>query len=240
MSMVAGVEPIEKGSRFVVAVDGPAGAGKGAVCRAVASRFGFSYLDTGSLYRAVGLLALRNNIPASEVGKLAQLAAEMPFAFRWVEELGFRAFLDKEDVSDALRDESVGREASQVAALPEVRSALLTFQRRYGGGENIILDGRDTGTVVWPDADLKLFLTASLEERAKRRALELQGKGETVSFHKIRDMIAERDARDSNRAHAPLASASDANQVDTTALTLDQSIEVVVKLVQKMVGNKPQ
>jgi CMP/dCMP kinase len=229
---------VEKGSRLVVAVDGPAGAGKGAICRAVAARFDFSYLDTGSIYRAVALLSIRENI--TDDLALEQLAASMPFGFRAVEGQGFRAFLAGEDVSDALREEQVGRRASKVAAIPQVRAALLTFQRRYGADKNIILDGRDTGTVVWPDADLKLFLTASLEERAKRRALELQGKGETVSFPEIRDMIAERDARDSGRAHAPLASASDAHRVDTTLLTLAQSIDCVVNMVDKLVGNRPR
>ncbi|MBF0193874.1 MAG: (d)CMP kinase [Magnetococcales bacterium] len=231
-------EKIAKGSRFVVAVDGPAGAGKGAICRAVATKFGFSYLDTGSIYRGVALLALQNDVTDDE--QLGKLAGNMPFEFRFVAGEGFRAFLAGKDVSINLREEQVGKKASLVAAVPQVRSALLTFQRRYGGEKNIILDGRDTGTVVWPDADLKVFLTASLEERAKRRSLELQGKGETVSFHKIRDMMAERDARDESRAHAPLASAKDAHHVDTTLLTLEESIDCVVKLVDKLVGNKPR
>jgi CMP/dCMP kinase len=231
-------EQVEKGPRFVVAVDGPAGAGKGAVCRGVASRFAFSYLDTGSIYRGVALLSLQKNVEDAEA--LGRLAANMPFEFRAMAGQGFRAFLAGEDVTATLREERVGRRASHVAAVPQVRAALLTFQRRYGGEANIILDGRDTGTVVWPDADLKLFLTASLEERAKRRALELQDRGETVSFDEIRDKIAERDARDSGRAHAPLAPAPDAQHVDTTFLTLDQSIETVVALVNKLVGNRPR
>ncbi|MBF0379814.1 MAG: (d)CMP kinase [Magnetococcales bacterium] len=231
-------EQIAKGSRYVVAVDGPAGAGKGAICRAVAARFGFSYLDTGSIYRGVALLSLQNGVSDEE--ELGEVAANMPFEFRAVADGGFRAFLAGNDVSATLREERVGRQASHVAAVPQVRAALLTFQRRYGGDNNIILDGRDTGTVVWPDADLKVFLTASLEERAKRRALELQGKGETVSFHKIRDMMAERDARDESRTHAPLASAKDAHFIDTTLLTLEQSIDSVVKLVDKLVGNRPR
>ncbi|MBF0455639.1 MAG: (d)CMP kinase [Magnetococcales bacterium] len=231
-------QQVEKGSRYVVAVDGPAGAGKGAVCRAVAQRYGFSYLDTGSIYRAVALLSLNN--PLSDQEALGCLAAQMPFEFRAVEGAGFRAFLGGEDVTVALREERVGLRASQVAAVPQVRQALLTFQRRYGGSQNIILDGRDTGSVVWPDADLKIFLTASLDERAKRRALELQQKGETVSFHKIRERIAQRDEQDSSRAHAPLAPAPDARRVDTTLLTLEQSIDRVADLVDEMVGNKPR
>lgn len=229
---------VAKGERLVVAVDGPAGAGKGAVCRAVASRFNFCYLDTGSIYRGVALLSLTENISDPEA--LGILAAEMPFEFRAVDGQGFRAFLAGDDVSDTLREERVGRQASHVAAFPQVRAALLRFQRSYGGGQNIILDGRDTGSIVWPDADLKIFLTASLEERAKRRALELQQKGETVSLPKIRDMIAERDSRDSERAHAPLAATEDAQLVDTTLLTLEQSIDKVVKIVDKLVGNKPR
>lgn len=229
---------IAKGQRLIVAVDGPAGAGKGAVCRAVAQQCGFHYLDTGALYRAVSLLSRQKE--TTDPQTLARLAADMAFTFRVAADGTFRAFLDGLDVSEALRAEEVGGRASQVASVAEVRHALLTFQRRYGDGQDTILDGRDTGTVVWPDADLKLFLTASLEERAKRRALELQQKGEPVSFASVRDKIAERDQRDSQREEAPLRQAADAVRLDTTHLTLEESIHTVVGMVQKVVGNRPR
>lgn len=220
-----------KGRRLVVAVDGPAGAGKGAVCRAVAGRFGLSYLETGALYRAVGLIARRERSETADA--LAEYARTMPFAFRMAADGGFRAWLGEEEVTAALRDEQVGQAASRVAAIPEVRAALLGFQRGYGGDADIILDGRDVGTQVWPDADLKIFLTATLDERAKRRALELQQRGEAVRFPEIRDAMARRDALDAGRSHAPLAAAEDAVVVDTTRLTLEQSIGAVADLLDR-------
>ncbi|MBF0369566.1 MAG: (d)CMP kinase [Magnetococcales bacterium] len=220
-------------SRLVVAVDGPAGAGKGMVCREVSVRLGFRYLDTGSIYRAVGLISLQEGLEAPD--ELARIARGMDFQFRSVEGIDFRAFLNGRDVSAHLREEKVGQAASRVAALPEVREALLGFQRGYGGVENVLLDGRDVGTVVWPDAPLKIFLTASLEERARRRALELQGRGETVNFHDIQSRMQERDARDAQRAHAPLASATDSVLVDTTRLSREESVMRVLRLVEGLI-----
>ncbi len=218
-----------KGPRLVVAVDGPAGAGKGAVCRATANRLSLAYLETGALYRAVGLIALRERLEDPQT--IAERAAAMPFAYQSLADGNFRAYLGTEDVTPTLREEQVGQSASRVAAIPEVRTALLGFQRHYGGITNLILDGRDVGTMVWPDADLKIFLTATLEARAKRRALELQERGEAVRFPEIRDAMAQRDAKDSGRTHAPMATAEDAVLVDTSRLTLDQSIDTVARLV---------
>ncbi len=224
---------IGKGNRLVVAVDGPAGAGKGAVCRQAAQRFGLTYLETGALYRAVGLLSLQRNLVEPEA--LAEAAAVMPFAYRWVSGEQYGAFLGDDEVTLALRDEAVGQAASKVAALPGVRQALLGFQRRYGGGDNLILDGRDVGSVVWPDADLKLFLTASLEERAKRRALELQLRKEAVNLDELIERMAERDHRDAGRSHAPMMASFGAIVVDTTTLTLAQSQEMVNNLIAPLV-----
>lgn len=225
---------VEKGNRLVVAVDGPAGAGKGAVCRAAARCFGLRYLETGALYRAVGLLALQQTIkiPAA----LAEAAAVMPFAFRQRADGEYGAFLGEEEVTLALRAEEVGQAASKVAALPGVRKALLGFQRRYGEGDALILDGRDVGSVVWPDADLKIFLTASLEERAKRRSLELQARGEAVNLTELIANMAERDNRDAGRTHAPMEPALGAIVVDTTALTLAQSQEIVNNRIAELMN----
>ncbi|MBF0136231.1 MAG: (d)CMP kinase [Magnetococcus sp. DMHC-1] len=221
-------------SRVVVAVDGPAGAGKGAVCRAVADRFGLAYLDTGAIYRAVGLLALRQGL--TDPDAVAAAASGMNFAYRRQAAHTYHAFLDGEDVTLALRQEEVGIAASWHAALPQVRAALLTFQRQYGAPGPAILDGRDVGTIVHPHAPLKIFLTASLDARAKRRAGELQGSGEAVNFQKILAQMAERDARDSGRTHGPLVPAVDAVRIDTTHLTLEESINRVVELVGKVMA----
>lgn len=228
--MVITPSPIPKGNRLVFAVDGPAGAGKGAVCRAVASYCHLAYLETGALYRALGLLAIQEQLTDPHL--LAERAARMPFAYRALGGAVFRAFLGKEDVTDALRSETVGQAASRVATIPSVRSALLAFQRLYGAGQHLILDGRDVGTVVWPDADLKIYLTASLEERANRRVRELQGVGKNASFPEIYAAMAERDQRDAGRADAPLKPAPDAIQLDTTQLTLTQSIDQVTQLIK--------
>ncbi|MEO5345679.1 MAG: (d)CMP kinase [Magnetococcus sp. YQC-9] len=218
-----------KGRRLVVAVDGPAGAGKGAVCRSAAERFGLAYLETGALYRAVGLIALRGGLTGE--AELARVAGTMPFAFRALGAGCYGAFLGDEEVTLALRVEAVGQTASKVAAMPGVRAALLDFQRRYGHEQNIILDGRDVGTKVWPDADLKIFLTASLEERAKRRAVELQARGEAVNLTELIAGMAERDARDAGRAHAPMEAAPGAVLVDTSPLSLKESCQAVWRLI---------
>ncbi|NGZ05483.1 MAG: (d)CMP kinase [Magnetococcales bacterium] len=223
---------VPKGERIVVAVDGPAGAGKGAVCRSAAARFGLSYLETGALYRAVGLIATRTGLTGTL--ELARIAATMPFAYRALGAGCYAAFLGEEEVTLALRAEEVGQAASRVAALSEVRAALLGFQRRYGAGTDLILDGRDVGTQVWPDADLKIFLTASLEERARRRALELQERGEAVNLTELIARMAERDARDAGRAHAPMAAAPGAVVVDTTAMTLAESCQAVIDRIARL------
>ncbi|MBF0162048.1 MAG: (d)CMP kinase [Magnetococcales bacterium] len=221
---------IPKGDRWVVAVDGPAGAGKGAVCRAAAEQCQLAYLETGALYRALGLLALQEQI--AEPQALAERAATLPFAYQAVGNGRFRAILAGADVTDALRGEAIGQAASRIAAIPAVRAALLDFQRLYGQGHNLILDGRDVGTVVWPDADLKIYLTASLEERAQRRLRELHETGKNANFAEIYAAMAERDQRDAGRADAPLKPAVDAVQLDTTRLTLAQSIDHVLQLIK--------
>ncbi|MBF0187562.1 MAG: (d)CMP kinase [Magnetococcales bacterium] len=226
----------EKGTRLIIAVDGPAGSGKGSVCRSVADRFGLAYLETGAIYRAVGLIALEQGLDAPE--SLAEAAAEMPFTFRALGGGNYGAFLGEREISDDLRREEVGERASQVSAIPDVRQALLGFQRGYGGSDDAILDGRDVGTVVCPDAGLKIFLTASLEARAERRALELQAKGEPVSLREVSARMAARDARDSGRSHAPLKPAEDAVIVDTTPMTKSESIERVAALISQKISNR--
>jgi cytidylate kinase len=199
----------------VIAIDGPAGAGKSTVARAVAAELGFTYLDTGALYRAVALAALRRGRPAAEV------AAEVRI------EVGDRVRLDGEDVTGAIRTPEVSEAASQAAAEPEVRAALLDQQRRLLAHGDWVAEGRDIGSVVAPEAELKVFLTASPEERARRRAAELGADAATV----LADQTL-RDERDRSRAHAPLQAAPGAVELDTTGLSLEQVVERVVALVR--------
>jgi CMP/dCMP kinase len=195
----------------LIAIDGPAGAGKSTVARAVAAALGFTYLDSGAMYRCVALAELRGTLDPSAcaIG------------------LGARVTLDGEDVTDAIRTPEVTAHASQVAARPEVRTALVAKQRELIAGGDYVAEGRDIGTVVAPDAELKVFLTASPEERARRRAAELGVGAEQV----LADQ-AQRDARDSTREHSPLLAADDAVEVDTTGLSVDEVAQRIVELAK--------
>ena len=202
---------------MIIAVDGPSAAGKGTVARAVAQRLGYHFLDTGSLYRMVGLAMLKARKPSSDA-VAARLIAES---------------LDPATVKDEeLRTEQVAAMASQVAVIPEVRAALLDFQRAYARkSPGAVLDGRDIGTVVCPDADVKLYITASAEIRAKRRMLELQQAGSSVTFDEVLADVRARDARDSSRATAPLKPAEDAVIIDTSEMTVEQAVASAMRAV---------
>ena len=204
---------------MIVAVDGPAAAGKGTLARRLAAHFGMAYLDTGSLYRAVALFVLRAGHTLEDADAAANAASRLDMAA-----------LDPAD----LRQPGVGEAASVVAAQPAVRAAILRFQRDFAarpGGA--VLDGRDIGTVVCPDADVKLFVTASLEERARRRHQELMAKGERVSFEDILDTLRRRDERDTGRTVAPLKAASDAHLLDTTDLDIEAAFQAAVAIVER-------
>ncbi len=193
---------------MLIAIDGPAGAGKSTVARAVADRLGFAYLDSGAMYRCVGLLSLSQ--PAASPGHLARTARI---------ELGERIVLDGRDVTEAIRTPEVSRAASHVAADADVRKALVAKQRELTARGNWVVEGRDVGTVVAPDADLKIFLTASPEERARRRAVEL-----SLDTHAVLAEQSRRDERDSTREHSPLRAAADARELDTTGLTAPEVV----------------
>ncbi|MDX2221977.1 MAG: (d)CMP kinase [Rhodospirillaceae bacterium] len=209
---------------FVVAVDGQAAAGKGTLARRIASHFDFAFLDTGSLYRATGLAVLRAGGDPADAGQAAAAAESLDLA-------AIRP--------DDLRTEAVGNAASQVAAIPAVRAALLAFQRRFArqppeDKAGAVLDGRDIGTVVCPDADVKIFVTASLDVRVERRIKELRDRGETVIPARVRAEMIARDARDSGRSVAPMVAAADAWQLDTSGLSADQ----VWNLVRPRIADK--
>jgi len=208
----------------VIAIDGPAATGKGTVAQGVAQTLGLHYLESGSLYRLVGLEALRNGLSLADESPLAVAAAAMDVAF---EEQRIR--LHGEDVTDALRDEVVGTAASRVAVFPQVRTALVSRQHAFRRPPGLVAEGRDMGTVIFPDAVLKVYVTASVEERAKRRYNQLIEKGNSVTLEGLLRDIRERDARDSTRAAGPLQRAADAIELDTTSMTIDAAIAFVVE-----------
>ena len=209
----------------VIAIDGPSASGKGTVAAKVAESLGFHFLDSGALYRLVGYAALERGVALDAVGALAAIARDLGCRFS-----GGRITLDGREVTDAIRAEEVSGAASRVAALQPVRDALLERQRAFREAPGLVADGRDMGTVVFPDAKLKIFLTADAAERARRRHKQLIEKGMNASMDALLQEIRERDARDSNRAAAPLQKAPDAIELDTTGLSIEDSVAHVLAL----------
>ncbi len=208
----------------VIAIDGPSGSGKGTLASLVARRLGWHLLDSGALYRLLAFAAVRRGIDLADEKTLEVLAANLDVRF----EGELRIVLDGEDVGSLIRNEQVGAGASRVATLPAVRQALLGRQRAFREPPGLVADGRDMGTVVFPTAPLKIYLTASAEERARRRYLQLKGKIEGVSLASLLDDIKARDRRDTQRAVAPLKPASDAIQLDSTDLSIEQALERIL------------
>jgi cytidylate kinase len=214
----------------VIAIDGPSGSGKGTVSRRVAARLGWHLLDSGALYRLVALAGRRAGLAPDDEAGHAQVAAAMVVTFGEDAGGNERVLLGegREDVTGAIRTEEAGQGASRVAAWPAVRAALLERQRRFAQPPGLVADGRDMGTVVFPGAALKIFLTASAEERARRRYKQLKDKGSGASLAALSQEIAERDRRDSTRAVAPLVPAADAVTVDSTSLTIDEVVDRIM------------
>jgi len=208
----------------VITIDGPSGSGKGTISRMLARELGFQFLDSGALYRLLAFAAQRRGIALDDESALAALSGELDIRFPADGE-GDRVLLDGEDVGDAIRTEAAGGGASRVAALPAVREALLDRQRRFRLLPGLVADGRDMGTVVFPDAEAKIFLTASAEERARRRCKQLKEKGVSVVFDDVLADIQVRDERDASRSVAPLRPAQDADLVDTSELDIPATIE---------------
>ena len=203
----------------VIAVDGPSGTGKGTICSFLATKLSWHLLDSGALYRVVALSANQQSIALDDEAALASLCETLDLAFESDKsDEGIRVILDGTEVSDEIRTEICGNAASLVAALPAVRNALLQRQRQFRQAPGLIADGRDMGTIVFPDAELKVFLTASAEERAKRRYKQLKGKGINVNLRGLSADIAERDKRDKERVVSPLKAAEDAIVIDTTGI----------------------
>ncbi|MCP4322968.1 MAG: (d)CMP kinase [Psychromonas sp.] len=215
----------------IITIDGPSGSGKGTVCHILADKLGWNLLDSGALYRILAFAALQNNTPLDDDKALTALALSLNVAFI-SNGVGVDTILDDENVGDKLRTEVVAEAASKVASIQVVRDALLERQKAFYQAPGLIADGRDMGTVVFPDAPVKVFLDASAEERAQRRFNQLQTKGFDVSIAQILSEIKDRDYRDRNRAVAPLKPASDAIEIDSTSLTIDEVVVQVLDLVR--------
>ncbi len=213
--------------RIAIAIDGPASSGKGTVARFVAARLGYSYVDTGALYRGVGLLMLRAGLDPTDAGAATRVALGARFDFEW-REGSLRLKIDGVDETGSIRGEDVGRAASAVAVHPGVRSALLQAQRDLAARGGVVMDGRDIGTVVLPNAQLKIYLDASLEERARRRHAEAPG----VPLDAVRQQLEARDRQDSGRETAPLRLADDAEFVDTTGRSVEEVVQQVLALAR--------
>lgn len=216
---------------MIVTIDGPAGSGKSTAARHLAERLGFDFLDTGAMYRAVALEALTLGIDISDVERVAQLAGKME-----IEALGPIVRANGRDVTAAIRTPEVTSAASRVAAIPEVRAALVRLQRNAAEGRHVVSEGRDQGTIVFPNAECKFYLTADPNERARRRRLELAAVGEEIAFEDLLRQIVERDTRDETRDTAPLRAADDALRIDTSHLSQDETVGRMEAIVREAIG----
>lgn len=218
-----------------IAIDGPAGAGKSTLARQLAKKIGFLYVDTGAIYRTVALKTIKAGVTPSEKEKVIPLLENLDIRMDYGPDGEQQMFLEGENVSKAIREHQVSNLTSQVSAMKEVRDFLLDFQRKQAREHNVVMDGRDIGTVVLPGADVKIFLTAAPEARAHRRLRELEQRGQSADFETILHDIIDRDERDRNREIAPLRQAEDAVLLDTTKLNLEESLDAMLSLVKERI-----
>jgi len=221
----------------VITIDGPSGAGKGTASTLLAQKLGWHFLDSGAIYRVLAVASLHHQIPSDDETGLLPLASGLDVNFETTNN-GVRVILEGEDVSDTIRTEEVGATASKIASLPSIREALLRRQRGFKQAPGLVADGRDMGTVVFPEAEVKIFLTASAEERADRRFKQLKDRGHDVSIPRLLDDIKARDERDANRTVAPLMPAKDALVLDSTKLTIEQVIEKIELFIEEKLTNE--
>lgn len=220
-------------TKYSIAIDGPSGAGKSTLARMLAEALGFLYVDTGAIYRTVGLHALRRGVDPTDSAGVKALLDGVSIRLGYGEDGLQRMYLNGEDVTGEIRRNEISRYASGVSAIPEVRAFLLDMQRQLARAGSVIMDGRDIGTVVLPDADMKIFLTASSEARAARRWRELEELGAPTGYAAVLSQLNERDRKDKDRETAPLKAAEDAVVLDTTGLTLQESFEAMRKLIRE-------
>ena len=221
------------GRRPIVAIDGPAGAGKSTIARTVAERLGYVYVDTGAMYRSVAWKSLQEDVPLSDADGISALARSM--TIRFARNDGQRVYADDTDVTEAIRAPQVTQLSSPVSAISGVRRRLVEMQREMGANGGVVMEGRDIGTVVFPDAEVKVFLSASPEERARRRHRELAEKGIPASLEDLTAQMRERDIRDSTREDSPLKQAQDATLIDTDGMTINEVVDAVIELWTKKV-----
>ena len=219
---------------ITIAIDGPASSGKGTVARLVAQTLGYAYIDSGSMYRAVAFCAQSDGVSWDNEIKLAEMTKKIDFAFQWTGSV-LRLRVNGEDVTEELRDEEIGNGASRVALHPMVRSVLLEQQRAMASRGGVVMDGRDIGSVVLPEADLKIYLDASASERARRRTHELNMRGVVVEYATVEREILKRDEQDKNREIAPLIQVEDAAYLDTTRRTAQQAAAEIVQMAMKLI-----
>ena len=216
---------------FIVTVDGPAGSGKSTIVKIIAKKYGFTYLDTGAMYRMIALYALENSIDLQD-----SKAIETMLKSTKLDIVGNQFFLNGKDVSDEIRTPRVSAIVSPVSAIKEVRVKLVDLQREISKGKSVILDGRDIGTVVFPSGDVKIYLVASPEERAKRRLKEYEEKGVEADYESVLASIKERDFIDSTRKESPLKKAEDAHEIDSSTMSIDEVVEVISKYIDEKIG----
>jgi CMP/dCMP kinase len=219
---------------IVIAIDGPAGSGKSSTAKRVAAGLGILHLDTGAMYRAITLKCLRHKIPVGDHAKIAELLKNTDISFSGGPE-SMRVWMDGEDITLAIRGDDVTKNVSDYCAVPVVRTVLVDLQRKIGNGRHVVCEGRDIGTVVFPDAKLKFFMVASEEERARRRQRDFTALGIKKSVDELAAEIRERDRKDSSRSNSPLRKADDAVEIDTTNMTLDQQVKFIVDKAKKFI-----
>lgn len=222
---------------MIIAIDGPAGAGKSTIAKLIAKRFGIVYIDTGAMYRAIGLKAHRSGIRCTDEEKIAVMLKTTDIKMR-NDNGEQRVFLDGEDVSAAIRRPEISKMASDISAVPQVRYAMVDMQRKLASDCDTVLDGRDIGTFVLPEAECKIFLTASADERASRRYKELVARGEKTTLEEVKEDILRRDYNDSHRALAPLRKADDAVEVDTTGMSIEQVCARITEIAEEKMRKK--
>jgi CMP/dCMP kinase len=221
--------------KLIIAIDGPAGSGKSTTAKLTAKTLDYQYIDTGAMYRAVGLQVLKNGIGLEDEDKISKIAKSVKINFEKIENEQ-HIFLNEQDITEEIRTPEISDAASRISTYAQVREAMVDMQRKMGKNGGIVMEGRDIGTVVFPDAEVKVFLVASLHERAKRRHAELTQKGIEVDLYNLEKEILARDVRDSSRNNSPLTKAKDSVELDTTDLSIDEQVNRIVELVKERTG----